>query len=258
MNYYEQIIINLKALMDHDLWEEAAALVDREQQQPYLPPAFAVALKRYAKVIKQHELPRKKFKYFFNQDFNVVLEQIKKGVTITEGLLLLQTGSRCNLRDYLKLIQTLLMSPNVASPLKTNLFMLLIDQDINKPLKYLHQGDTYHILTPVNFKVFGEEPCVQTILTLLENWIANENVALYDLCLKLCRMIYDQIFPNLELFQQASVAAGAILINAAAMQGLNKNPRQIAAFDNLELQLITKTTVIFKQIIHEYDEFVVE
>lgn len=131
MNYYDELIQNLEALLKDKKYDEALTIIKNELNLPYIPSEIESKFNKYLLDIKEATYA---LKSLTDEDINTYLNN-----SYEKQLLAVDELSRKNLRDYIDIVEGYLKS-NGFKNAKALLIDSLIRQEINYEFEYVNDS----------------------------------------------------------------------------------------------------------------------
>ena len=140
-NYYEELLENLKALMQQQEYQKAYDLVVEELRMPYVPAHVLCELESLEVELEQQLQVEKKLPL-------LTVEEIQKALKgkPDEVYQALDSLGKSNIRNYLEPIQEYLINPQSDRLVVSLLLELCMQQQVSTPLTYIHQATRYTVI----------------------------------------------------------------------------------------------------------------
>ena len=142
MNYYDETIDTIQRSIDANDLSKAKAMLDEELAMPYIPNQAQQKFQELLKEVQYRLSDRDDSSqsmdlnhiesYLFSKDF----DQQDHALALLE---------RCNVRQYLPLIQKFLNDPNADASTKTALLHILLAQQVNGRFDVVKNGTTLSV-----------------------------------------------------------------------------------------------------------------
>lgn len=171
MNYYEEIILEIKSLIQNKKESEALLKINTELSMPYIPSDIEKELLILKK--ESHSAINFKIAKSNNVDpdylFELLISSDKEQQVIATNYL-----TKINLREYLKQIQTVLKSENLDDSIKTLIIYNIKIQEINQDFEMLFNHE-FLTINPKDIDFEKDFNFINQIDELISNSIENEN-----------------------------------------------------------------------------------
>ncbi len=177
-DYYSEIILKIEELISNKQILEAKDLLGEELKVPYIPIDIETKLvelnKTVTSLLKENE----------NQK-EVSIEKIEEFLKGDAKQQLQAVSTLCdrNLRNHIDLIREYFsLKPNIESA--SLLIDCMIEQQIGEPIAYVKEGIEYTFVPNCLTKPYESDGFIQAE-NYLQEWIANDNPSMYEMCLQL-------------------------------------------------------------------------
>lgn len=199
-SYYEELLPNIKTLMDKEQIKEAFTLINEELSLPYVPSSVESTLKELQEEcrLKLQEVPKEKA---YDED---QLKQLLKGNSEEQwkAVNYLRTS---NIRNFLELIEDILCG-NTDRMIKSALIEAMIAQNVSDEIRMIDEGMEIQLI-----------PCYIDLPTKAEGaiaahdylceWFENEDPSFLQLSLdSLLEEVYLMLPLNVEREESEMIA----------------------------------------------------
>ena len=247
--YYLTTLQAIENLIQQQQYPQARSKIENELNVPYCPAWVETKLFKYLQ--KMPPVSRLGLD-LATPNIEALVQRLSKISDPELALSCVHDIAQFNLRQHLPLIEKLLLDPQLARAIKTHLLLVLSAQAITEPVKWYHDGIISTIEQPAILPQFNETPFVYNILQLLDEHLGHSDVALYNLCLQILRLMFDETFPVGKPLLNANLATATILSVGQKMQGfkpeLQKNGQKFQINpDNLAKNIVEFSELISKK-----------
>lgn len=178
MSYYSELIYKVKEYIEDNKIKEAKEILSEELKMPYIPKEYEEELKSLDKTVNEmitlevgvKETSIEKIEEYLNGDAKMQLQAV---AALFEK----------NMRNHIAIISNYLLN-NPVKEAAALLIDSMIDQQLQNQFEYSKEGINYSFIP-----AYLNKPC-ETVGFLkaddfLQEWIANENPSMYEMCLQL-------------------------------------------------------------------------
>lgn len=187
VNYYEEILVEIKELIAQGNWEEALQIVETELRMPYIPQEFLQPLSICRNQIQMELKQNQSITALSQQQIEEYLIKDRahqiKAVSVLHGM---------NLRAQLELVASYLKQQ--PDPLAAALLIdSLIEQQIKEEITYIQDGLEMTFIPFYQEGVSESDGFIKAEQCLRE-WLENDNPSCLQLCMDvLIREAYLQL-----------------------------------------------------------------
>ncbi|ATZ18816.1 hypothetical protein ESOMN_v1c04340 [Williamsoniiplasma somnilux] len=229
--YYEKIKKEIEILIDENKNYEALELISEELKMPYIPQEFENFLKlNKKKITKELELNNKVESKLDVEDIkNILLNP----VDVWMQIFVIKSLENMNARNLIPEISNFLSNENVFPENKTFMLLMLSEQNIDFQFNVEKFGKNFKI-NPIDIKINNFEKIIESIKTITENTIGNDNPSLANVCLEYLTTYVLAIFPKFINDSQINSLIAAGITKANIAYGNNaklENLQQVIKFD---------------------------
>jgi hypothetical protein len=199
-DYYSEFWMKIDELMNQGLTDEVLRLVNEELAMPYIPMADEARLRQMANSLRKPSVKPVK-------SMDQLIESIREGDL--GALAALDQLRKSNLRMYPQDIQTL-FDADLHPLIGSLLVQICIEQQLTESFVWVKDGQRFEFI-PMYLPLPWESDGYQAALTLLRQWLENDNPSL----LKMCQDVLDGeatlALPNSFSEDEGAVLAGSVL-----------------------------------------------
>ncbi len=232
--YYNEILIDIRNLINSKKYNEAYKKLENELNIPYIPIEYEKKMKDIFFELKP--LIKRNKNFIFN-DIDFIKKQLLKPKNEEIKYLILEKLKEFNINNLLNEIKILFLSNTFSDYLKTKILFILKSQKINIDFKIKKKFENF-VINPQNCIDFFENNDVNDILKYLEDRIYSENPSLFEVCISILERFYYFLYPNFCKEYDSIDLANAIIISAYKMQFINLDNELINITNNKNIRYI--------------------
>ncbi len=220
--YYDVVSMYVTALKELGDFEEAIRILIEELSMPYIPYEYEMMFNTaYDEVLleKQEALYQVESK---NQIFSIEeIAQILKNKECNDDLMYMALDQlqQLNIRMILNVVRDYLIDPSKHFFAKTLLLEILIDQQVDEELEIEKLGQ-YYSINPYYMPLVLQQDCYQGTIKYLQNYLEDENPALYEQCVEFLEFVLYAIYPKELYDDEYNILAGALHYYIASLQNI--------------------------------------
>ncbi len=174
-NYYDEILAEIREMMDRHEEEEALIVIRKELRMPYIPPEIEKKLHEYEVNAKQVIADRRQLK---EESLDSLLKKLRG--TDQQQLAAAAQLTKRNLRDILTEIRSYLQS-NPCPEAAALIIEAIAEQEIKEEFTLVKDG--------MRAEFYGDSviPCSESggfrkAYACLKEWLENDNPAMLEMC----------------------------------------------------------------------------
>lgn len=190
--YYEEVIKEIKALIEQKAYEDAFALCKYELTMPYIPKDAETAFIDAYNLCRSHMNEAKSEKVIHEEDF----ERLLQG-SFDQQILAVEQLKKSNIRNHLEIVEEYLKG-NPHYFVRSLLIEALMEQNITDEITMNYDGLEV-VFTPCYIEPVMESDGVVETISYLREWFENDNPSFLMLCIdSLVKEAYLKLPFNIE------------------------------------------------------------
>ncbi len=248
--YYDVVSMYVTALKELGDFEEAIRILIEELSMPYIPYEYEMMFNTaYDEVL----LEKQEAQYTVeskNQIFSIEeIAQILKNKECNEDLMYMALDQlqQLNVRMIMNVVRDYLLDPQKHFFAKTLLIEILIDQQVDEELEVYKLGQ-YYSINPIYMAHVLEQDCYNGIIRYLQNYLEDENPALFEQCVEFLEFVLFALYPKEFYDDEYNIIAGSLHFYIASLQNIDITMEDIEIMYNCDEYEVNEYVNILKKI----------
>ncbi|WP_031542956.1 DUF3196 family protein [Mesoplasma photuris] len=197
MNYYDEIILEIKNLIETKDYQQAMEIIDLELKIPYVPADSELELLKLKREILDIQVDTYKnsgAKAFSIEEIQAMLKNFKDPI---EQMIAIQNLSTINIRNIILDVEKFLIDENNSPESKTFMLMNLNAQELDKEFKVIKHKE--FLINPINIDMEKIENTMQEVKNLLSNTLGQDNPSFFEMCNEVLFTYFLITYPEFEI-----------------------------------------------------------
>ncbi|WP_425379015.1 DUF3196 family protein [Spiroplasma endosymbiont of Polydrusus pterygomalis] len=245
LNYYDELIDEIKELINNNDYDGAFMKINDELMMSYVPQHIEKKLTTLSQEVnaKIREQKPSETTVWTLAKISAILANPSDEET---QLLAFQYLKDQNLRQILPVIRKYFLNKKVSDFAKIYLLYLLKKQEITEVFQVQKTNSVFN-LDPTKIIPYKENDQVKVVMKLLDQWVYNDNPSLYHTCLYLLETYYYNLYPYFLEHNETKELSIAIIYQGHQMYGENITLQMLADQFKVQDEIVKKYVLYLDQ-----------
>ncbi|WP_026389736.1 DUF3196 family protein [[Acholeplasma] multilocale] len=244
MNYYEELILEIKELLEQKNYEESLRLINAELTMPYIPADTEIQLLEFKQQIINIQMETVRNSGAKNFSVEQIKEMLNNKNDAVEQTIAINNIANINARLILEDIKNYLLEEDNSFENKTFLILALSEQKLDEVLTI----NKYEEITinPIDIDVVEYQNKLDKVANLIDSTLGQENPSLAQISNTILFTYFLMKFPKIDLEDDKNLA-GAIILLTHEISGLEFNEIELNKWLVFDLNQVKSYMVDIKE-----------